>query len=88
MEGGSVIIKRQREVTAAAKGGMNVDNSFSSEDIDVAKMFENEDIEDPKSGFEDEDDEEEGKLVPSISVSTQSCDQRCYAARYPAARPD
>ena len=58
-------------------GIINVDNSFSSEDIDVSKMFENEDTEnsggtDTAGGnFEDEDYEEEEYWFHGISVSTQ-----------------
>ena len=68
-----------------AKGGMNVDNSFSSEDIDVAKMFENEDMKTQKGSFEDEDDEEEEYWFHGISVSTQRARSEVLHARLQAA---
>ena len=68
-----------------AKGGMNMDNSFSSEDIDVAKMFENEDMKTQKGSFEDEDDEEEEYWFHGISVSTQRARSEVLHARLQAA---
>ena len=71
-----------------AKGGMNVDNSFSSEDIDVAKMFENEDMKTKKGSFEDEDDEEEEYWFHGISVSTQRARSEVLHARLQAAESE
>ena len=72
-------------------GIINVDNSFSSEDIDVSKMFENEDTEnsggtDTAGGnFEDEDYEEEEYWFHGISVSTQRARSEVLHARLQAA---
>ena len=71
-----------------AKGGMNVDNSFSSEDIDVAKMFENEDMKAQKGSFEHEDDEEEEYWFHGISVSTQRARSEVLHARLQAAESE
>jgi hypothetical protein len=86
---------RLKNTVFRASGGggsgriMNVDNSFSSEDIDVAKMFENEDTTTENGGgndnFEDDDDEEEEYWFHGISVSTQRARSEVLHARLQAA---
>ena len=88
------ILGLKNNIFRASGGGgsgliMNVDNSFSSEDIDVAKMFENEDTTTENGGgndnFEDEDDEEEEYWFHGISVSTQRARSEVLHARLQAA---
>ena len=83
--------KTLRSKNNGGGGIINVDNSFSSEDIDVSKMFENEDTEnsggtDTAGGnFEDEDYEEEEYWFHGISVSTQRARSEVLHARLQAA---
>jgi len=88
------ILGLKNNIFRASGGGgsgriMNADNSFSSEDIDVAKMFENEDTTTENGGgndnFEDEDDEEEEYWFHGISVSTQRARSEVLHARLQAA---
>ncbi len=83
--------KTLRSKNNGGGGIINVDNSFSLEDIDVSKMFENEDTEnsggtDTAGGnFEDEDYEEEEYWFHGISVSTQRARSEVLHARLQAA---
>ena len=88
------ILGLKNTVFRASGGGgsgriMKVDNSFSSEDIDVAKMFENEDTTtengSENDNFEDDDDEEEEYWFHGISVSTQRARSEVLHARLQAA---